>query len=42
VVPWAVDNAPQFGGDPDRIFLSGHSAGAHLAACVLITDRNAH
>ena len=38
VVAWAVGNAPQFGGDPDRIFLSGHSAGAHLAACALITD----
>jgi arylformamidase len=36
-----VSHPPQFGGDPDRIFLSGHSAGAHLAACVLITDWNA-
>ena len=41
VVAWAVGNASLFGGDPDRIFLSGHSAGAHLAACVLITDWNA-
>jgi arylformamidase len=35
---WAIRNAPSFGGDPSRIFLTGHSAGAHLAACALITD----
>jgi arylformamidase len=35
---WAVCNAVGFGGDPDRIFLSGHSAGAHFAACVLTTN----
>jgi arylformamidase len=38
VVGWAVRNARSFGGDPDRLFLAGHSAGAHLAACVLITN----
>lgn len=31
-------NAASFGGSTDRIYLSGHSSGAHLAACVLITD----
>jgi arylformamidase len=35
---WTVQNAATFGGDPNRVFLSGHSSGAHLAACVLITD----
>ena len=35
---WTVRNAASFGGDPNRVFLSGHSSGAHLAACVLITD----
>ncbi|MEP9376671.1 alpha/beta hydrolase [Aquabacter sp. CN5-332] len=35
---WTVRNAESFGGDPDRVFLSAHSSGAHLAACVLITD----
>lgn len=35
---WTVRNAARFGGDPDRVFLSGHSSGAHLAACALITD----
>jgi arylformamidase len=33
-----VRNAANFGGDPNRVFLLGHSSGAHLAACVLITD----
>jgi arylformamidase len=31
-------NAASFGGDPDRIYLSGHSSGAHLAGVVLVTD----
>ncbi|MDQ8728991.1 alpha/beta hydrolase [Bradyrhizobium sp. LHD-71] len=35
---WTVRNAASFGGDPGRVFLSGHSSGAHLAACVLVTD----
>lgn len=28
---WAVRTAPEFGGDPDRVVLTGRSAGAHLA-----------
>jgi acetyl esterase len=31
-VGWARDNAPAYGGDPDRIVLAGESAGAHLAS----------
>jgi len=31
-------NAASFGGDPARIYLTGHSSGAHLGGCVLITD----
>ena len=27
-VAWTVANAARFGGDPDRIYLAGHSAGA--------------
>ena len=38
VLEWTIRNAASFGGDPDRVFLAGHSAGAHLAACVLVTD----
>jgi arylformamidase len=31
-------NAASFGGDPGRIYLIGHSSGAHLGGCALITD----
>ena len=31
---WVHDNIDTYGGDPDRIFVMGHSAGAHLAALV--------
>src|ERR1700722_2646772 len=37
-VDWVVRNAASFGGDPDRIYIGGHSSGAHLTSCVLITD----
>lgn len=31
ILDWTVANAVRLGGDPDRLFLSGHSAGGHLA-----------
>jgi len=31
-------NAASFNGDPNRIYLSGHSSGGHLAGVVLTTD----
>ncbi len=34
-VAWARENADGFGGDRERIFVSGHSSGAHLAAMAL-------
>lgn len=37
-VAWTVKNAASWGGDPGRVFIAGHSSGAHLAACVLVTD----
>ncbi|MGE0734985.1 MAG: alpha/beta hydrolase [Alphaproteobacteria bacterium] len=37
-VAWTYRNAEQFGGDPERIFVSGHSSGGHLTGCVLTTD----
>lgn len=36
-VRWVKDNVARYGGDPDRLFLVGHSAGAHLVA-LLGTD----
>lgn len=37
-IAWLYGNAASFGGDRDRIFLSGHSSGGHLAAVLLTTD----
>ena len=37
-VEWTIRNAATFGGDANRVFLAGHSSGAHLAGCVLTTD----
>ena len=37
-VAWVYRNARSFGGDPDRIYISGHSSGGHLAGVVLVTD----
>ena len=38
-VRWVHDHIGQRGGDPNRILLMGHSAGAQLAALVCIDDR---
>jgi arylformamidase len=37
-IVWLHRNAWRFGGDPNRLHLSGHSSGGHLAAVVLTTD----
>ncbi|MGE3535999.1 MAG: alpha/beta hydrolase [Candidatus Tectimicrobiota bacterium] len=37
-VAWVYTNAASFGGDPQRLYLSGHSSGAHLGGVVLVTD----
>jgi acetyl esterase/lipase len=33
---WAFREAGRFGGDPGRVFLAGHSSGAHAAAMVAV------
>ncbi len=38
IVLWARDQARAFGGDPERVHLSGHSAGGHLIAMLMATD----
>ncbi len=35
---WLYGNAAQFGGDRARIHLIGHSSGAHLGGCLMVTD----
>jgi arylformamidase len=37
-VAWVYKNAKTFGGDPERVYVSGHSSGGHLAGVVLTTD----
>ncbi len=37
-VAWVFRNALSFGADRERIYLCGHSSGAHLGGCVLLTD----
>lgn len=35
---WLWDRAPELGIDRERLFVSGHSAGGHLTAMLLLTD----
>ncbi len=35
---WVYLNAARFGGDAERVYITGHSSGAHLAGCALVTD----
>ena len=37
-VAWVHRNAGSFGGDAGRLYVIGHSSGAHLGGCVAITD----
>lgn len=36
---WVLDNIAQYGGDPARLSISGHSAGAHLATTLFQHER---
>lgn len=38
-VRWVQENIRDFAGDPDRIFLAGHSAGAHIASLLHFDER---
>jgi len=36
---WVHEHIAEYGGDPERLFVGGHSAGAQLAALICIDDR---
>jgi arylformamidase len=38
-IRWVHDHIAEHGGDPERLFIMGHSAGAQLAALICIDDR---
>jgi len=35
---WVYRNAQNFGADPEKIYLTGHSAGGHLGGCVVTSE----
>lgn len=37
-VKWAHDNAAQYGGNPGKLFVMGHSSGAHIAAMLALNE----
>lgn len=37
-IKWIKENISRYGGDPDRVFISGHSAGGHLAALITVKE----
>jgi len=37
-VAWVYKNAANFGGDPNRLYVGGHSSGGHLCGVTLVTD----
>ena len=37
-IAWVYKNAASFDGDPERIYICGHSSGGHLCGVALITD----
>ncbi len=38
-VRWVLDRVADFGGDANRVYLMGHSAGAHMAAMLTLDER---
>ena len=37
-VAWVYNNAEKFGGDKNRLYVTGHSSGAHLSSCIVTCD----
>jgi arylformamidase len=38
-VTWVIERASEIGGDPARVYVSGHSAGGHLTAMAMLDPR---
>ncbi|HEY7270524.1 MAG TPA: alpha/beta hydrolase [Dehalococcoidia bacterium] len=38
-IGWLKSHAREYGGDPDRIFIAGHSSGAHLVSLIATDER---
>src|SRR5687768_910049 len=38
-VAWVIEHAKEYGGDPGRVYVSGHSAGGHLTAMAMNDSR---
>jgi len=38
-IAWLYEHVAEYGGDPERMFVLGHSSGAHLAALVATDER---
>ncbi|HET9949392.1 MAG TPA: alpha/beta hydrolase [Longimicrobiales bacterium] len=38
-VAWVLDHIAEYGGDPANVYVSGHSAGAYLAALMAVDER---
>jgi acetyl esterase/lipase len=38
-VQWVKNNIRKYGGDPEKIFVGGHSAGGHLAALITVENK---
>ncbi|MAX24086.1 MAG: lipase [Phycisphaeraceae bacterium] len=39
-VAWTIENIAEYGGDPTRLFVTGHSAGGYLTAITCLDDRH--
>ncbi len=37
-IAWTYKNAASFGGDPERLYIGGHSSGGHLCGVALVTE----
>ncbi|MGK2933572.1 MAG: alpha/beta hydrolase [Solirubrobacterales bacterium] len=40
VIGWIRENGPEFGADPDSIFVAGSSAGGHIASIAALTEND--